>query len=97
MHNAVAVIVGLFVGGIYYKIGDTIGGFQSRVGSLFFLGSLLAFSSLSALSNFSSVKILFLRERAGAFYSPFAWFLSRVLFDIVPLRVLPTIVLGSIV
>jgi len=56
----------------------TIGGFQSRIGSLFFLSSLLAFSSLSALSNFSNVKYLFLRERANSYYSPFSWFLARV-------------------
>lgn len=70
---------------------------RSRIGSLFFLGSLLAFSSLSALSNFVTVKELFQRERAGAYYGPFAWCLSRVAFDIIPLRILPTIIMSCIV
>jgi len=91
------VLVGLFVGGLYYQVNSTIGGFQSRIGSLFFLGSLLAFSSLSALSNFVTVKPLFLRERAGAYYSPLAFFLSRVAFDIIPLRIVPTILVSVIV
>jgi len=97
MHNVVSVLVGLFVGGLYYQVNSTIGGFQSRIGSLFFLGSLLAFSSLSALSNFVTVKPLFLRERAGAYYSPLAFFLSRVAFDIIPLRIVPTILVSVIV
>lgn len=78
MHTVVSAIVGLFVGGLYWKVDQSIGGFQSRIGSLFFLGSLLAFSSLSALSNFANVKVLFLRERANAMYGPFAFFASRV-------------------
>ncbi|GAA6060477.1 hypothetical protein JCM10212_007108 [Sporobolomyces blumeae] len=97
MHNAVAVVVGVVVGGMYFNVDLTIGGFQSRIGSLFFLGCLLAFASLSALANFAHLRSLFLRERARAFYSPFAWVSSRIFFDIVPLRLIPTILLGVIV
>lgn len=64
-----AGILGVFAGGLYYKVNLTIAGFQNRVGSLFFLGSLIAFSSLSALYNLVEVRGLFLRERAGNFYS----------------------------
>lgn len=97
MHVAVAAIVGVFVGGLYFNTDESIGGFQSRVGSLFFLGSLLAFSSLSALSNFLGVRTLFVRERSGGLYSPSAFLLSRVVFDIVPLRIVPTIIVSVIV
>lgn len=97
MHNVVAIIVGVVVGGMYYNVDLSIGGFQSRIGSLFFLGCLLAFASLSALANLANLRSLFLRERARAYYSPFAWVASRVAFDIVPLRLIPTIILGVIV
>ena len=97
MHNVVAALTGLFVGGLYYKVDSKIGGFQSRIGSLFFLGSLLAFASLSALSNFVKVRPLFLRERANGYYSPVAFFFSEVIFDIVPLRIAPTIIAACIV
>lgn len=97
MHNVIAVVVGVVVGGMYFHVDLSIGGFQSRIGSLFFLGCLLAFASLSALANFSRLRSLFLRERARAYYSPFAWVASRVAFDIVPLRLIPTILLGVIV
>lgn len=69
---------------------------QNRIGSLFFLGALIAFSALSALSNLLVARSLFLRERAGSYYSPVTWMLSRVLWDIVPLRILPTLILGII-
>jgi hypothetical protein len=41
-----ACILGVFAGGLYFHVDITISGFQNRVGSLFFLGVLLAFSSL---------------------------------------------------
>ncbi|KAG8971508.1 hypothetical protein FRB90_010475, partial [Tulasnella sp. 427] len=95
-HFGVAAILGVFCGGLYYKTGVTIAGFQSRVGCLFFLGSLIAFMSLSALYNIVEIKPLFLRERAGRYYSPSAWLLARVLFDVIPLRIIPTIVVSTI-
>jgi len=96
-HIFFACILGVFAGGLYYQVNLTIAGFQNRVGSLFFLGSLIAFSSLSALYNLVEVRALFLRERAGSFYSPSSWLLTRVLFDVIPLRLIPTILVGVIV
>ncbi|KZT74033.1 hypothetical protein DAEQUDRAFT_720885 [Daedalea quercina L-15889] len=95
-HIAISCVLGVFVGGLYYKTGITIAGFQSRVGCLFFLGALIAFSSLSALYNIVEIRPLFLRERSAAYYSPTAWLLSRFVFDVVPLRVIPTIIVSSI-
>ncbi|KAL7423124.1 hypothetical protein Q5752_002424 [Cryptotrichosporon argae] len=96
-HVALAAILGVFAGGLYFKVDVTIAGFQNRIGSLFFLGSLIAFSSLSALYNLVEIRPLFLRERAGSFYSPHAWLLTRIMFDVVPLRLIPTIIVSVIV
>ncbi|KAH9992457.1 hypothetical protein BJV77DRAFT_1060460 [Russula vinacea] len=95
-HIVVSALLGLFVGGLYWKTNDTIAGFQSRVGSLFFLGSLIAFSSLSALHNVLATRPLFVRERSNAYYNPTAWLLVRLLFDVIPLRVIPTILVSTI-
>ncbi|EJD46146.1 hypothetical protein AURDEDRAFT_113810 [Auricularia subglabra TFB-10046 SS5] len=95
-HLAIAAVLGVVCGGLYYKTGITIAGFQSRVGCLFFLGALIAFSSLSSLYYVVDGRPLFLRERAGKYYSPTAWLLSRVIFDVIPLRILPTIVVSTI-
>ncbi|KAF8531632.1 ABC-2 type transporter-domain-containing protein [Gautieria morchelliformis] len=95
-HVTIACVLGVFVGGLYFNTGTTIAGFQSRVGCLFFLGALIAFSSLSALYNLVEVRPLFLRERAASYYSPTAWLLSRIVFDVIPLRIIPTIVVSTI-
>ncbi|EIW73559.1 hypothetical protein TREMEDRAFT_11831, partial [Tremella mesenterica DSM 1558] len=96
-HISLACILGVFAGGLYYKVSLTIAGFQNRIGSLFFLGSLIAFSSLSALYNLVEVRGLFLRERSGGFYTSQAWLLSRIISDLIPLRLVPTIIVGVIV
>ncbi|KAF8437588.1 ABC transporter [Boletus edulis BED1] len=94
-HLIVSVILGAFCGGLYFRIGLTIAGFQSRVGCLFFLGALIAFSSLSALYNIVEIRPLFVRERSNSYYSPTAWLLSRFCFDVIPLRILPTIIVST--
>ncbi|KAG6816110.1 hypothetical protein H0H87_008567 [Tephrocybe sp. NHM501043] len=95
-HVAVASVLGVFCGGLYYKTDTTIAGFQSRVGCLFFLGALIAFSSLSALYNVVESRPLFLRERSSLYYSPTSWLTSRFIFDVVPLRIIPTIIVSSV-
>jgi len=95
-HVSVASVLGVFCGGLYFHTNDTIAGFQSRIGCLFFLGALIAFSSLSALYNVVETRALFLRERSSMYYSPTAWLLSRFIFDVVPLRLIPTIIVSSI-
>ncbi|KAI0373206.1 hypothetical protein BV20DRAFT_963012 [Pilatotrama ljubarskyi] len=95
-HIAIACVLGVFCGGLYFDTDTTIAGFQSRVGCLFFLGALIAFSSLSALYNVVELRPLFLRERSASYYSPTAWLLSRFVFDVLPLRIIPTIIVSTI-
>ncbi|KAF9654055.1 hypothetical protein BDM02DRAFT_3158815 [Thelephora ganbajun] len=95
-HLLVSAVLGVFCGGLYFNTGITIAGFQSRVGGLFFLGALIAFSTLSALYNLVQLRPLFLRERASGYYSPTAWLLSRFAFDVIPLRIIPNIIIGTI-
>jgi ABC-type multidrug transport system ATPase subunit len=94
-HTVAASILGVFCGGLYFKTGDSIAGFQSRIGCLFFLGALIAFSSLSSLYQLVEIRPLFVRERSNSYYSPTAWLLSRVVFDIIPLRIIPTILVST--
>lgn len=64
---------------------------------MFFLCALLGFGCLTSLQVLTTERILFLRERANGYYSPFTYFASKVLFDIVPLRVAPPLMLGIII
>lgn len=53
MHLAVACILGIFTGGLYFQVKTSISGFQNRIGSLFFMVSPdLVESSLHSLIYF---------------------------------------------
>lgn len=44
----------------------------------------------------SGERVLFCRERAAGFYGPTAYYFSRALFDVIPLRVFPALFLTCI-
>lgn len=57
---------------------------------------LLAFGAMTSLELFIAERAVFIRERANGYYHSSAYFLSKILFDVIPLRVIPPILLGSI-
>ncbi|RKP11885.1 ABC-2 type transporter-domain-containing protein [Piptocephalis cylindrospora] len=67
------------------------------MGVFFFVCALFAFSCLSSLPLFASERVIFVRERANGYYSPIPYYLAKVLFDILPLRVVPPLLLGAII
>ena len=96
-HYAIAIILAVFAGYLFYGLTDDIPGFQNRLGLFFFLLALFGFSTLTSLNVFAAERLLFVRERANGYYSPAAYFTAKVLFDIIPLRIIPPIIMGSIV
>ncbi|KAG5913886.1 hypothetical protein E4U61_006356 [Claviceps capensis] len=96
-HYAISIILAVFSGYLFYGLTDDIPGFQNRLGLFFFLLALFGFSTLTSLNVFSKERLLFLRERANGYYSPVTYFTAKVLFDIIPLRIMPPILMGSII
>lgn len=96
-HYVIAVILGLFCGVLYFNVTNDISGFQNRLGLFFFLLALFGFSTLTTLTLFAEERIIFVRERANGYYKAIAYYCAKVLFDMVPLRVFPPIVLGVII
>lgn len=96
-HYAIAIVLAVFLGFLFYGLTDDIKGFQNRLGLFLFVLSLFGFSSLTILTVFAPERLLFTRERAKGYYSPPAYFAAKVIFDIVPLRLLPPMILGMIV
>lgn len=96
-HYAIAIILAVFSGYLFYGLTDDIPGFQNRLGLFFFLLALFGFSTLTSLTVFSAERLLFLRERANGYYSPITYFAAKVVFDIIPLRIVPPILMGSII
>jgi len=96
-HYAIAILLAVFSGFLFYGLTSDIPGFQNRLGLFFFILALFGFSTLTSLNVFSAERLLFVRERANGYYSPVTYFASKVIFDIVPLRVIPPILLGAII
>ncbi|TPX31729.1 hypothetical protein SmJEL517_g05000 [Synchytrium microbalum] len=88
-----AIILGL----MYYKLGFDLPSFQNRMGLFFFVCVVFALACLSSMQLFASERLIFMRERANGYYSPITYFTSKILFDLLPLRVVPPILLGLIV
>lgn len=81
--NGILYLSSLFqvlCGGLFYKVENSIAGFQNRMGLFFFFEALLGFMCLTSLQVFSTERILFVRERANGYYSPVTYFLSKVQF-----------------
>ncbi|CAM1510107.1 Fc.00g004420.m01.CDS01 [Cosmosporella sp. VM-42] len=96
-HYAIAIVLAVFSGYLFYGLTDDIPGFQNRLGLFFFLLALFGFSTLTSLNVFAAERLLFVRERANGYYSPITYFAAKVLFDIIPLRIIPPILMGSII
>ncbi|KAK9241302.1 hypothetical protein V1525DRAFT_392717 [Lipomyces kononenkoae] len=96
-HYIMALVLAVLCGYLYYNISNDISGFQNRLGLFFFLLALFGFSTLTSLQVFASERQIFVRERANGFYVPISYFASKVVFDIIPLRVLPPLMLGLII
>jgi hypothetical protein len=96
-HYAIAIVLAVFLGFLFYGLTDDIKGFQNRLGLFFFVLALFGFSTLTILTVFAPERLLFTRERAKGYYSPVSYFAAKVLFDILPLRLIPPIILGAIV
>ncbi|CAK7269542.1 FAD-dependent urate hydroxylase [Sporothrix epigloea] len=96
-HYAISISLGVLSGFLFYGLTSDIPGFQNRLGLFFFVLALFGFSTLTSLNVFSSERLLFTRERANGYYSPLTYFAAKVLFDILPLRILPPVLMGAII
>jgi len=95
-HLIFAVFMGLFMGFVFYQMPMDLHGTQDRIGSLFFICVVLSFVAMSSLELFVSEREVFVTERASGYYRAYAYYVSRMVFDILPLRTIPPIVIGSI-
>ena len=96
-HAAVTFAVGLFMSLLYRSEPLDLSGALNRAGSLSFLLLVLAFVCISCLELFLLERKLFAVERDGAFYSTTPYYICKLLFDLIPLRMVPTLILGSII
>jgi ABC-type multidrug transport system ATPase subunit/ABC-type multidrug transport system permease subunit len=96
-HGIITIVVALFMGLTFMNLGNDISGIQNRVGLLFFIEILFSFACLSAVDLFLGERVIFRKERANGCYRVSAYYLSKALSDLIPLRIIMPLIFGTIV
>ena len=81
-----AIIVGLLSIAMFGNMERTVAGVQNRIGFLFFQLAFFGFAGISSLDLILEERSVFCREIQGKFYTPLAYYLSKVLVDGLMLR-----------
>uniref|UniRef100_A0A8C0K5A8 Broad substrate specificity ATP-binding cassette transporter ABCG2 n=1 Tax=Canis lupus dingo TaxID=286419 RepID=A0A8C0K5A8_CANLU len=93
----VTVILGLVLGAIFYDLKNDSTGIQNRSGVLFFLTTNQCFSSVSAVELLVVEKKLFIHEYISGYYRVSSYFFGKLLSDLLPMRMLPSIIFTCII
>ncbi|XP_054599691.1 broad substrate specificity ATP-binding cassette transporter ABCG2b isoform X2 [Nothobranchius furzeri] len=94
---ALNIFFSLLVGLIYYQMPLTLPeALQNRSGAFFFLIINMVFGNLSAVELFINERVIFIHENSSGYYRTSVYFLSKVLADIIPNRIIPISVFSAI-
>ncbi|NXB29842.1 ABCG2 protein, partial [Eulacestoma nigropectus] len=93
----VTAFLGLTVGAIFFGLKEDSAGLQNRVGAMFFLTTNQCFSSISAIELFVVEKKIFIHEYISGYYRTSAYFIAKLMADLIPIRTLPSIIFTCIV
>ncbi len=97
MQTIVPICLAILVGCLYMNTDFTYeNGVKNRLGAIFFIVSNEVFLNLSALELFMKERILFAHENASGYYRVSTYFISKLLCDILLLRLIPSIVFSLI-
>ena len=94
-HCVMAVALSLIFANLYPEQDLSLEGSLNKAGFFLFLLLVVALCSLSCLDLFISERRLFAQERENGYYSAIPYFVSKLIFDFLPLRVLPTATLTA--
>jgi ABC-type multidrug transport system ATPase subunit/ABC-type multidrug transport system permease subunit len=94
-HAAATVFLALVFSYLYPHEKLSLDGTIDKAGMLTFLLLIVSFSSLSVLDLFIAERRLFACERDNGYYSSLPYFAAKVLFDFIPLRIIPVGVLAA--
>lgn len=91
------ILLSFLLGTLYYDVAFDISGFQNRMGLFFFILTYFGFITFTGLSSFSIERIIFIKERSNNYYSPGAYYISKIICDVLPLRLVPPIIMLLII
>ncbi|KAM6971858.1 broad substrate specificity ATP-binding cassette transporter ABCG2b [Aplochiton taeniatus] len=94
---ALNIFFALLVGLIYFQMPLTLPeALQNRVGAFFFLVINMVFGNLSAVELFINERALFIHENSSGYYRTSVYFLSKMIADLIPNRIIPIFVFSAI-
>ncbi|NXD71274.1 ABCG2 protein, partial [Eolophus roseicapillus] len=93
----VTAFLGLVIGAIFFGLKEDATGLQNRVGAMFFLTTNQCFSSISAIELFVVEKKIFIHEYISGYYRISAYFISKLMADLIPMRTIPSIITSCII
>jgi ABC-type multidrug transport system ATPase subunit len=97
MHIAVAITAGCVMGFIYYGVKSTFFGVLDRAGFMYFTIFFFSLIAVTSVETFVANRLVFLREKNDRFYTTLPYVLSKLLTDVLPVRVLPPVLFSAIV
>ncbi|KAJ6655402.1 hypothetical protein lerEdw1_005399 [Lerista edwardsae] len=89
----ITTVLGLIVGAIFSGVRNDASGIQNRVGALFFLTTNQCLNSITTVELFITEKKIFIHEYISGYYRVSAYFFSKIIADMIPMRTLPGIIL----
>lgn len=87
----------LLVGIIFFQLDDSAdNAIQDRTGALFFLTMNTLMMNNAAVDAFMSEQVVFIHESVSGYYRTSAYFLAKILGDLLPQRTIPTFLYATI-
>lgn len=96
-HSAVVACLATLMCVLYHEQALDLPGSMNRAGCVSFLLLVTSFVSLSCLEQLIVERKLFIVERENGFYTTWPYLVSKIVVDIIPLRVIPAMVLSSVI
>ncbi|KAK7195846.1 ATP-binding cassette protein subfamily G, member 5 [Novymonas esmeraldas] len=96
-HAAVVACLATLMCVLYHEQALDLPGALNRAGSVSFLLLVTSFVSLSCLEQLILERKLFNVERENGFYTTWPYLISKIVVDIIPLRIIPATVLASVI
>ncbi|CAF1291615.1 unnamed protein product [Rotaria magnacalcarata] len=93
----IVVVLGFLVGLVYYDTELTNErGVQNRLGAIFFIIVSQIFSTVTTLEPLLKERVLFIHENASGYYRTSIFFIAKLVCDILPMRVVPSLIFSII-
>ncbi|XP_053114361.1 broad substrate specificity ATP-binding cassette transporter ABCG2-like isoform X2 [Hemicordylus capensis] len=89
----ITTVLGLIVGAIFSGVKNDASGIQNRAGALFFLTANQCMNSVTTVELFITEKRIFMHEYISGYYRVSAYFFSKIIADLIPMRTLLSVII----